>query len=96
MAEKFPNELIDGHIKMLHQHSDNAASHFKNTGALEYFTSLAMKRGGPSECMYVYSFGAPGHGKGPFDGLGGTIKNKIHSLIKAMKTSNNKGVPGVD
>ena len=46
--------------------------------------------------MYVYSFGAPGHGKGPFDGLGGTIKNKIHSLIKATKTSNNEGVPGVD
>ena len=46
--------------------------------------------------MYVYSFGAPGHGKGPFDGLGGTIKNKIYGLIQATKTSNNEGVPGVD
>ena len=45
--------------------------------------------------MYVYSFGAPGHGKGVFDGVGGAIKNKVHSLIKATKTSDD-GVPGVD
>ena len=66
---------------MLHQQSDNAASHFKHAGALEYFTSLAMNCGGPAECMYVYSFGVPGHGKGPFNGLVGTIKHKIHNLI---------------
>jgi hypothetical protein len=45
--------------------------------------------------MYVYSFGAPGHGKGVYDGIGGTIKNKVHSLIKASKTSS-EGVPGVE
>ena len=36
--------------------------------------------------MYVYSFGAPGHGKGFFDGLGGALKNKIHSLIQGKKS----------
>jgi hypothetical protein len=36
--------------------------------------------------MYVYSFRAPGHGKGCFDGIGGALKNKIHSLIKGAKT----------
>jgi hypothetical protein len=45
--------------------------------------------------VYVYSFGAPGHGKGVFDGVGRAIKNKVHSLIKATKTSDD-GVPGVD
>ena len=63
---------------------------------LEFFTSIAIDQGEPAECMYVYSFGAPGYEKAPFDGLGRTIKNKIHSLIKAMKTSNNKGVLGVE
>jgi hypothetical protein len=43
----------------------------------------------------VYSFGAPGHGKGVFDGVGGAIKNKVQSLIKATKTTN-EGVPGVE
>ena len=36
--------------------------------------------------MYVYSFGAPDNGKGIFDGIGGALKNKIHSLIKGAKT----------
>lgn len=94
MSEKFPNDLINGRIKRLHQHSDNASQHFKSTGAMEYFTSLIADRGGASECLFVYSFGAPGHGKGVFDGVGGAIKNKVHSLIKATKTSND-GIPGV-
>ena len=36
--------------------------------------------------MHVYSFGDPGHGKGFFDGLGGALKNKIHSLIQGKKS----------
>ena len=40
--------------------------------------------------MYVYYFGAPGHEKGFFDGLGGALKNKIHSLIKGSKTGADK------
>ena len=95
MKDSFPNNLINGSIKRLHQHSDNASQHFKSTGSLEYFSSLIRDRGGPTECAYVYSFGAPGHGKGVFDGVGGAIKNKVHSLIKATKTTN-EGVPGVE
>jgi hypothetical protein len=94
MSDKFLNDLINRHIKRLHQHSDNASQHFKSTGALKY-TSLIKEQGGPTECVYVYSFGAPGHGKGVFDGVGRAIKNKVHSLIKATKTSDD-GVPGVD
>ena len=43
----------------------------------------------------MYSYGAPGHGKGEFDGLGGTFKNVIHGLIKSTKTSQ-RGIPGVE
>lgn len=87
MSEKFPQDLINGCIKWLHQHSDNASQHFKSTGSIEFFTSLIKEMSGPDQCMYVYSFGAPGHGKGVFDGVGGAIKNKVHSLIKATKTT---------
>ena len=86
MKENFDNDIPEGKITHLHQHSDNAGSHFKSTGSLEYFTSLIRDRGGATECRYVYSFGAPGHGKGFFDGLGGALKNRIHSLIKGTKT----------
>ena len=94
-SKNFPRDLIDGRVKRLHQHSDNASQHFKSTGSIEFFTSLIEQRGGPSECMYVYSFGAPGHGKGVYDGVGGAIKNKVHSLIKATKTTH-EPIPGVD
>ena len=94
MNDNFRDDIPKGYITHLHQHSDNAAQHFKSTGALEYFTSL-IKKGGrnPTLCKYVYSFGAPGHGKGCFDGVGGTFKNKIHQLIKSTKTSM-QGIPG--
>jgi hypothetical protein len=95
MSESFPNDLINGRIKRLHQHSDNASQHFKSTGSIEFFTSLIAQRGGPGECMYVYSFGTPGHGKGVFDGVGGAIKHKVHSLIKGTKTTH-EPIPGVD
>jgi hypothetical protein len=66
-SEMFPNDLIDGRNKGLYQHSDTASQHFKSTGALDFFTSIIDKRGGPSECFFVYVFGAPGHEKGVFD-----------------------------
>ncbi|KAL7490471.1 hypothetical protein ACHAWT_000101 [Skeletonema menzelii] len=98
LRENFPNDFDDGckHITRFHRHSDNAAQHFKNTGAIEFFTSLINIHGRDiSKCKYVYSFGAPGHGKGCFDGIGGTFKNKVHQLIKSTKSSG-QGVPGVE
>eukprot|EP00984_Skeletonema_dohrnii_P024295 scaffold13403_cov120-Skeletonema_dohrnii-CCMP3373.AAC.2 len=96
MNTHFKNDIPQGYITHLHQHSDNAATHFKSTGAIEYFTSLIKKLGrDATKCHYVYSFGAPGHGKGEFDGLGGTFKNVIHGLIRATKTSQ-RGIPGVE
>ncbi|EJK73457.1 hypothetical protein THAOC_04918 [Thalassiosira oceanica] len=92
MRQHFPKDLIDGKIAKLFRHSDNAGQHFKNTGAIHYFTTLILERGGPTKTGYVYTFGAPGHGKGPFDGYGGSFKNKIHSLIRSCSEAG--GIPG--
>ena len=70
MKENFPNDTPKGYITRLHQHYGNTI-HFKSTGAINYFTTFINDRGGPSETAFVYSFGAPGHGKGPYDGIGG-------------------------
>ena len=34
----------------------------------------------------VYSFGAPGHGKGPYNGIGGRWKNKIDQCMSTVGT----------
>ena len=75
MKIHFPQDIPEGKIVRLHQHSDNA-SHFKSTGAINYFTTLIGVRGGPSKTAFVYSFGAPGHGKGPFDSISGRWKKQ--------------------
>jgi hypothetical protein len=81
MKENFLADLPKGNIVRLHQHSDNAGSHFKNTGAINYYTTLINDRGGPAQTSFVYSFGAPGYGKGPYDGIGGQWKRKIDQCM---------------
>ena len=92
MQKHFPNDLINNRIAKLFRHSDNAGQHFKNTGALHYFTALIADRGGPRIAVCVHAFGAPGHKKGPYDGYGGTFKNKMHGLIKSSSCKSNIGV----
>ena len=87
MNDNFPDDIPNGKITRLHQHSDNA-SHFKSTGAIQYFTTLINDRGGPTSTAFVYSFGAPGHGKGPYDGIGGRWKNKIDQALSSAKKPN--------
>ena len=70
-------DIPSGKIVKLHMKSDNAASHFKSAGAMEYYTSLADERGGASETAYMYAFGAPKHGKSPNDGAGGGYKHRV-------------------
>ena len=86
MKEIYPEDIPKGHITRLHQHSNNTSTHFKNTGAINYYTTLIDKRGGPIETAFVYSFGAPGHGKGPYDGIGGRWKNKIDQAMSSTVT----------
>ena len=95
MKEEFLDDIPEK-ITHLQPHSDNAGSHLKSTGAIQLFTSLVRDRGGPIECMYVYTFGSPGYGKGFFDCVGGTLKNKIHTLIQATKTLEEGIAAGTD
>ena len=85
MKENFPADIPLGHITRLHQHSNNAGQHFKNTGAINYYTTLIDSRGGPSETAFLYSFGAPGHVRGPYDGIGGRWKNKIDQCMSTAE-----------
>ena len=86
MSSDFPQDLPGGKVTHLHLYSDNSGSHFKRVGSIMFFALLIKERGGTNKCMYVYSFGAPGHGTGFFDGLGGALKNKVHNLLKGPKT----------
>jgi hypothetical protein len=58
------------HITSLHIHSDNAGSHFKNSKTLNFLSRLFERLG----FKVTWSFGCPGHGKGPWDGFGGLMK----------------------
>ena len=77
MREEFPLDIPSGKIIRLHTKSDNAGSHFKSAGSMEYYTSLADERGGASEIAYMYAFGAPKHGKCRNDGAGGMYKHRV-------------------
>lgn len=77
MKDKFPQDIPAGKILRLHTKSDNAASHFKNTRQMNYITTLSEDRGGSREAAFVYSFGAPSHGKGFHDGVGGVYKYTV-------------------
>ena len=57
-------------VKSLHVHSDNAGSHFKSSKTMNFLSRL------PALFMWLvtWSFGCPGHGKGPWDGFGGMLK----------------------
>jgi hypothetical protein len=93
MTKYFPNDIPGGRITHLHAHSDNARQHFKSTGALEFFTTLMLSLSCAAtgiKCSYVYSFGAPGHGKGVFDGYGGVMKLLNHNSIRGSKTDEKK------
>ena len=93
MSEKFPQDLPTGKIERLFTHSDNATQHFKNTGAMWFYTSLVDDEG-HTKWIFVYCFGAPGHGKGKWDGIGGGWKNLVKSLIQSHFDKGD-GVPGV-
>ena len=62
--------------------SDGAGSHFKNRFTLRFITDYmkTMRLGRVSWC-----FGAPGHGKGPWDGLAGANVGVVLKLCDKKK-----------
>ena len=58
--------------------SDGAASHFKQRFSIHFLKTFAKS----SNLEAIsWDFGAPGHGKGPWDGLAGTIKRTMRNRI---------------
>ena len=68
-------------ITSVHIHSDNAGQHFKNSRTLHYLSTLKAELG----MKVTWSFGCPGHGKGPWDGLGGLMKRVLRSETIKLK-----------
>ena len=69
--EQFSDEKFNG---LIHE-SDNA-SHFKSKEYLYYWTQIITKFKDLLKNVWV-DFGCPGHGKGPWDGLGAMAKTKL-------------------
>jgi hypothetical protein len=69
-------------ITELHIFSDGAPSHFKNKGSLHFMTYLIEKF---NLKRITWTFGAAGHGKGTWDGLGGTCKKNMSRIIIAKE-----------
>ena len=70
----------------LHMHSDNAPSHFKNSKTLHFLSKLPEKLKSWSSVAgrsfrVVWEFGAPGHGKGVWDGIGAWMKRTVRQDI---------------
>ena len=84
MKEHYPLDIPGGKINRLHTHSDNAGQHFKSTGSMQYYTSLPEDRPGTA---FIYSFGAPNHGKCWNDGIGGMMKNYTNGICESSMTS---------
>lgn len=68
--QEFPG--LNERIIEIHIDSDGAASHFKNKDSLFSTTDFQVKYGLK---RLTWTFGAPGHGKGTWDGFGGILKN---------------------
>jgi hypothetical protein len=89
-----------------HMHSDNAPSHFKSSKTMHYLTLLPARlatwassvvdtMGNALTFRVLWEFGAPGHGKGVWDGIGAWIKRTVRQDIvdhrpqmKTVLTSN--------
>lgn len=55
-------------------HSDNA-SHFKSSAMMHYWAGRISEVGFLKSCWI--EFGCPGHGKGPWDGMGAVMKQQL-------------------
>ena len=66
--------------KHLHINSDGASAHFKSRFSLQHMCQM-QKLFEKRFQRITWLFGCPGHGKGTWDGLGGTIKTTVCNAI---------------
>jgi hypothetical protein len=64
--------VLSERIRTIDIDSDGAASHFKQRGFIHFITALSVLY----DLTITWTFGCAGLGKGPWDGLGGIVKNK--------------------
>jgi hypothetical protein len=69
--------------------TDGAASHFKNRYTFEFMGEFKSESGATS---VMWETCAPGHGKGPWDGIGAVIKRLLRTLEKNKETYNQGAV----
>ena len=70
----------------LHMHSDNAPSHFKSSKTMYYLTTLSERLNSWASVAgrsfrVVWEFGAPGHGKGVWDGIGAWMERTVRQDV---------------
>ena len=70
-------------IVCVYTHSDNAAQHFKSGNTLNWYTTVLLVG---RVLAFIWGFGAPGHGKGEWDGMFGWLKNYVRVTILAAET----------
>ena len=76
----------DGHaFTSLHVHTDNAPQHYKHSKTMHLFSHIIAEDDTISSG--TWSFGCPGHGKGPWDGIGAFIKCLLRSDTDSKKVN---------
>jgi hypothetical protein len=78
-------------------HSDNAPSHFKSSQTMNYLTKLPTRlthraAGTGMTFRVFWEFGAPGHGKGVWDGIGAWIKRTVRQDIVDHRPPRNSSI----
>jgi hypothetical protein len=87
----------------IHVHSDNAGSHFKSSKTVFFLSTLlaicaswpvAATAGAVAMSVRAFwEFGAPGHGKGVWDGLGALVKRTVkQDIIDGVALTSTKHV----
>jgi hypothetical protein len=71
-------------IVCVYTHSDNAAQHFKSGNTLNWYSNVVL---GGRKLVFIWGFGAPGHGKGEWDGMFGWLKSYVRRTIIAAVTN---------
>lgn len=67
-----------------------AGQHYKSNKSIYWLTTLINEAltGRPWIRSAAWSFGTPGHGKGPWDGMSGTFKRYIRNISQQRHTQN--------
>jgi hypothetical protein len=77
-------------------HSDNAAQHFKSSNSINWLSQQLLSDTDIETLGFksaLWDFGAPGHGKGVWDGIGATIKQWMKRRITSELVSRDPAIP---